>query len=84
VIQADFRSAVYDVYRPWMAGFISNLQYAWTGSQFRGYGLDADNVDFATAIWQVRDGKASPAQVIADLVQKVQNKMNEFQASKKK
>lgn len=84
VIQADFRSAVYDVYRPWMAGFISNLQYAWTGSQFRGYGLDADNVDFATAIWQVRDGKASPAQAIADLVQKVQNKMNEFQASKKK
>ncbi|MBE3577777.1 MAG: extracellular solute-binding protein [Limnochordales bacterium] len=82
VIQADFRSPVYDVYRPWMAGFISNLQYAWTGSQFRVYGIDADNVDFATAIWQVRDGTASPAQAIEGLVQKVQNKINEFQASK--
>lgn len=84
VIRADFNTSVYDVYRPWMAGFISNLQYAWTGSQFRVYGLDADNVDFANAIWQVRDGKVSPAQAIADLVQKVQNKINEFQAAKKK
>ncbi|HHV54752.1 MAG TPA: extracellular solute-binding protein [Firmicutes bacterium] len=75
----DFQSRYYDTYRPWSAGFIANLQYAWTDSQFEVY----DAVDFATAMWKVRDGTASPAQAIAEAVQKVQNKLSELQRAKK-
>lgn len=79
----DFQSRYYDQYRPWAAGFIANLQGAWSEAQYMGYGIASGDVDFATAMWQVRDGTTNPAQAIANLVQKVQNKVNEFQKAKK-
>lgn len=80
----DFQAKYYDAFRPWAAGFIANLQYAWNDSQFVSYGIGPGDLDFATAMWVVRDGKANPAQAVEDLVTKAQNKIKQFQAAQGK